>query len=87
MVASMDGGGSAAARQKEIILSLSKELEHEREVNDANQQRVRFMATQLNDADWKSKLELEQRDVALEYCKVQTAKLKVAALCLPTLPC
>lgn len=74
LVASMGPGGTG--RQKEVIMSLAKELEHERDANEAHQQRVQFMATQLSETERRAKADLHLRDATVELCRAQNVQLR-----------
>jgi DNA repair exonuclease SbcCD ATPase subunit len=68
-----------SGKTADMIAYLGKELEHEKEANEAHQQRVRFLATQLAETERRGKSELELRDAHCEALRETVARLRLRA--------
>ncbi len=66
----------ASGKQADVIAYLSKELEHDKEANEAHQQRVRFLANQLAETERRGKGELELREAHCEALRETVAALR-----------
>jgi hypothetical protein len=76
MMASAGNSSKTAAKQNEMIVYLGKELEHEKEANEAHQQRVRFLATQLAHVERHATGEIDVRESHIDALKQRVQQLK-----------
>jgi hypothetical protein len=66
------------SKQGDVVAFLSRELEHEKDANEAHQQRVRFLAGQLAQLERQTRGENELREAQMSALQERLAKEKSA---------